>query len=288
MAAAPIYGSVEADDAVRATFLALSSRRRRRQLAAGAIALLGLFAVNSARNAKLPTRALALTATEAAQSCPAVFGYDVVAYHLNEVRPSQAGVPGSSEYGASLSTSYGSYVFWFQNSHNRDLFVSDPWSYAPRMGGHCTASVAYVEGASKVVTGESSVPICVGEKDEYVEKTMGQAWVIVADRLYFFNCDATWIFSRPKDYVDTGSKDQLESITALAEANWLAEFGSSTDGPFNAADYCSWLMGEAKDDWAHGAGFGCTGVQEPHDSCLAAGTLSGEAWLVDPLHNRRR
>ena len=288
MAAAPIYGSVEADDAVRATFIVLSSKRRRRQLAAGAIALLGLFAVNSARNAKLPTRALALTATEAAQSCPAVFGYDVVAYHLNEVRPSQAGVPGSSEYGASLSTSYGSYVFWFRNSHNRDLFVSDPWRYAPRMGGHCTASVAYVDGASKVVTGESSVPICVGEKDPYEEKTMGQPWMLVADRLYFFNCDATWIFSRPKDYVDTGSKDQLESITALAEANWLAEFGSSTDGPFNAADYCSWLMGEVKDDWAHGAGFGCTGAEQPRDSCLAAGTPMGEAWLVDPLHNRRR
>ena len=286
MAAAPIYGSVAADDAVRATFMVLSSKRRQRQLAAGAIALVGLFAVNSARNATLPTRALALTATEAAQSCPAVFGYDVVAYHLNEVRPSQAGVPGSSEYGASLTTSYGSYVFWFQNSHNRDLFVSDPWRYAPRMGGHCTASVAYVEGAAKVVTGESSVPICVGEKDPYEEKTMGQPWMLVDGRLYFFNCDATWIFSRPKDYVDTGSREQLESITALAEANWLAEFGSSTDGPFNAADYCSWLMGDSKDDWAHGAGFGCTGVQEPRDSCLAAGTLMGEAWLVDPLHNR--
>ena len=89
-------------------------------------------------------------------------------------------------------------------------------------------------------------------------------------------------------YKRQGSREQLESITALAEANWLAEFGSSTDGPFNAADYCSWLMGEAKDDWAHGAGFGCTGAEQPRDSCLAAGTLMGEAWLVDPLHNRRR
>ena len=74
MAAAPVYGSVEADDAVRATFIVLSSKRRKRQLAAGAIALLGLCAVNSARNATLPTRAMALTATEAAQSCPVVFG----------------------------------------------------------------------------------------------------------------------------------------------------------------------------------------------------------------------
>ena len=54
MAAAPIYGSVAADDAARATFMVLSSKRRQRQLAAGAIALLGLFAVNSARNATLP------------------------------------------------------------------------------------------------------------------------------------------------------------------------------------------------------------------------------------------
>ena len=53
MAAPPVYGSVAADDAVRATFIALSSKRRRRQLAAGAIALLGLFAVNSARNLSL-------------------------------------------------------------------------------------------------------------------------------------------------------------------------------------------------------------------------------------------
>ena len=286
MAAAPIYGSVEADDAVRATFIVLSSRRRRRQLAAGAIALVGLFAVNSARNAKLPTRAMALTAIEGAASCPAVFGYDVVAYHLGQVRPSQAGVPGSSEYSASLTTSYGSYVFWFQNNHNRDLFVSNPWRYAPRMGGHCTASVAYVDGASKVVTGDSSVPICVGKKNNYEEKTMGQPWVIVSDKLYFFNCDATWIFSKPKDYVDTGSREQLESITSLAEDNWFSEFGSSTDGPFNAADYCSWLAADAKDDWAHGSGFGCTGAEQPVDFCLAAGTVRGEAWLVDPVHRR--
>ena len=58
MAAAPIYGSINADDAVRATFIVLSSKRRQRQLAAGAIALLGLFAVNSARNAKRCRRAL--------------------------------------------------------------------------------------------------------------------------------------------------------------------------------------------------------------------------------------
>ena len=133
------------------------------------------------------------------------------------------------------------------------------------MGGHCTASVAYVEGAAKVVTGESSVPICVGEKDDYEEKAMGQPWVIVSDkRLYFFNCDATWIFSKPKDYVDTGSKEQLESITAL-EANWLSEFGSSTDGPFNAADTPFWLMGEAI--LAHGAGL----LEEPHDACRPRG-----------------
>ena len=43
-------------------------------------------------------------------------------------------------------------------------------------------------------------------------------------------------------------------------------------------------MGEVKDDWVHGAGFGCTGVQEPRDSCLAAGTSVEQAWLVDPLH----
>ena len=48
------------------------------------------------------------------------------------------------------------------------------------------------------------------------------------------------------------------------------------------------LEAESKDDWAHGAGFGCTGAEQPRDSCLAAGTLMGEAWLVDPLHNRRR
>ena len=127
MAAAPIYGSVAADDAVRATFMVLSSKRRQRQLAAGAIALLGLFAVNSALERDAADARYGINSDEAAQSCPAVFGYDVVAYHLNEVRPSQAGVPGSSEYSASLSTSYGTYVFWFQNNHNRDLFVEDPW-----------------------------------------------------------------------------------------------------------------------------------------------------------------
>ena len=108
-------------------------------------------------------------------------------------------MPGSSKYSASLSTSYGSYVFWFQNNHNRDLFIKDPWAYAPRMGGHCTASVAYVDGASKVVTGDSSVPICVGEKENYEEKAMGQPWVLVDQKLYFlaiwghfWKCSARW------------------------------------------------------------------------------------------------
>ena len=189
-------------------------------------------------------------------------------------------MPGSSEYGASLTTSYGSYVFWFRNSHNRDLFIKDPWAYAPRMGGHCTASVAYVEGASKVVTGESSVPICVGEKDDYEEKTMGQAWVLVSDKLYFFNCDATWIFSKPKITSIRVAKTNSSRSRRWRRPTGCRNSARRPTGP-STRRTTFWLMGEAKDHWAHGAGFGCTGAEQPHDSCLAAGTQG--AWLVDPL-----
>lgn len=286
--AARVYGSVDADDAVRATVLVLSNKRRRRQLAAGALVVLGLCAVHQAGTIARPTRALALTAIEGAASCPVVFGYDVVAYHLGAVAQSQAGLPGSAAFAASLTTSYGTYTFWFVNTINRDAFVENPWKYAPRMGGHCTASVAYVDGASKVVTGASSVPICVGAKDPYVEATMGSPWVLVDDKLYFFNCDANWIFSAPKEWTSTGSKQQLEAITGQAEQAWLAEFDVEDDGPFNTADYCSWLFADTKDDWAHGAGGGCVGVEVAHPQCLAAGTAPGEAWLVSTWAGRRR
>ena len=71
MAAAPIYGSLDENDAVARDLHGALLKATTRQLAAGAIALLGLVAVNAASNATLPTRAVALTATEAAKSCPA-------------------------------------------------------------------------------------------------------------------------------------------------------------------------------------------------------------------------
>ena len=259
-------------------------QRTERQLAAGAIALLGLFAVKFRPERDAPDARSGINSNGRRRRAARVFGYDVVAYHLNEVRPSQAGVPGSSEYSASLSTSYGSYVFWFQNNHNRDLFIKNPWAYAPRMGGHCTASVAYVEGAAKVVTGASSVPICVGEKD----RTKRRPWVSPGSLSPINSTSST--ATRRGSSVDRKTTSIRAPVNNWSRSRrWprptgLRNSARQRTGP-STRRTLYWLMGEVQGRLqAHGAGFGCTGVQEPRDRRLP-GTLMGERELRGPMQS---
>ena len=70
---------------------------------------------------------------------PVLLGFDVVHYHFI---PSfeQGGVAqqGSSEF----AYNFQGYQFWFLNQTNRDLFINDPWKYAPAWGGFCSWGIA--------------------------------------------------------------------------------------------------------------------------------------------------
>ena len=246
--------------------MVLSSKRRRRQLAAGAIALLGLVAVNSARNATLPTRALALNGNGSGEELPRGVWVRCCCYHLNEVRPSQAGVPGSSEYGASLSTSYGTYVR--SGSGTATIGTSSSRTRGPtRRAWAATARRPWLMWRAPQKSSPARVP-CPSASARRI-RTKRRRWasrrVLVSNKLYFFNCDATWIFSRPKDYVDTGSRNNSSRSRRWPRPTGLQNSARQRTGP-STRRTAVWLMGEVKDDWAHGAGFGCTGVQEPRDS----------------------
>ncbi len=63
----------------------------------------------------------------------AIQGYDAVAYFVDN-RPNQ----GSPEYGADWNGAR----WWFSSAENRDLFLSDPESFAPAYGGWCAYGMA--------------------------------------------------------------------------------------------------------------------------------------------------
>ena len=65
---------------------------------------------------------------------PVLLGYDVVQYHF--IKPYKEGgvaVRGKPEF----AFNFEGYQFWFSSKENRDLFIGDPWKYAPMWGGFC-------------------------------------------------------------------------------------------------------------------------------------------------------
>ena len=66
---------------------------------------------------------------------PVLLGYDVVQYHF--IKPYKEGgvaVRGVPEF----AYNFEGYQFWFSTKENRDLFIGDPWKYAPAWGGFCS------------------------------------------------------------------------------------------------------------------------------------------------------
>ena len=62
-------------------------------------------------------------------------GYDVVQYHFIEpYKEGGVAVRGVPEF----AYNFEGYQFWFSTKENRDLFIGDPWKYAPAWGGFCS------------------------------------------------------------------------------------------------------------------------------------------------------
>ena len=79
----------------------------------------------------------------------ALYGYDAVAYHLD-----QAALPGSVEHEAQLNGR-----FWrFRSAASKAAFEQDPAAYIPLFGGHDAAAVA----AGAMVEGDPTIFALIG------------------------------------------------------------------------------------------------------------------------------
>lgn len=68
-----------------------------------------------------------------------LLGYDVVAYwFLPPYDEGGDGVRGSPSH----KVHWRGYEWWFSSNENKELFIADPWAYAPAWGGHCSWGVA--------------------------------------------------------------------------------------------------------------------------------------------------
>jgi len=70
---------------------------------------------------------------------PVLLGFDVVHYHqIPAFKDGGVARQGSPEF----AYNFEGYQFWFVSQENRDLFVNDPWKYAPAWGGFCSFGIA--------------------------------------------------------------------------------------------------------------------------------------------------
>jgi len=104
---------------------------------------------------------------------PALGGIDVV--NLFSQPENTLPLMGTPEFSATLSTGAGDWQFWFVNEDHKDLFVEDPWKYAPSWGGFCGYGMAFED--------KSGVENAVEKLGPYVD--LG-AWTIYNNRLFFF------------------------------------------------------------------------------------------------------
>lgn len=78
--------------------------------------------------------ASAASLIDGADSGPALGGYDTVAY-FTDAKP----VKGDKTF----STHYAGATWLFSSAEHRDLFITNPQSYAPQYGGHCALATAH-------------------------------------------------------------------------------------------------------------------------------------------------
>jgi hypothetical protein len=104
---------------------------------------------------------------------PVMGGVDFVALHSQT-----EGSPvtfGSEQYATYLPTNAGFWKFLFVSEENRNVFMQNPWKYAPAYGGYCGYGIAFED--------KSFDPLYVNKLGPYVTL---DAWTKYNDKLYFF------------------------------------------------------------------------------------------------------
>lgn len=121
-------------------------------------------------------------------------------------------VQGSSEYQATLN----GYTFYFSSAENRDLFESDPWTYAPMFGAYCSWGMS----------GEYA-PQWDWEPDTLGPGVDVDLWLIYDGHLYLFLAEE----AMEKFLTD------VPGHAADGIARWEEWFGSLDTAPFNTKCY---------------------------------------------------
>jgi len=141
---------------------------------------------------------------------PVFDGIDVVAFA--QLAEGAEPVFGTKLYPAKLLTSTSAYLFYFSSEENRQIFLDDPWAYAPSWGGFDAYAIATENEWSR----SGSIRILGPDPD------LSQ-WVFYEGRLYVFGTEDSknkWLESP-----DTYLKE--------AEKRWSNWYGSALDGSFN-------------------------------------------------------
>lgn len=184
-----------------------------------------------------------------------MLGFDVVQYHfIPSYREGGVAVRGKPEY----AYNFHGYQFWFSTLENRNLFIGDPWKYAPAWGGFCSYGTAL------------ELPPRWPWQIDFLGPPASpwQGWFIV-DGVLMFNIWA--------DYTTTFLQNRDENIRKAVE-RWKALFSSPSSvqvGPFNT--HCighgllkNWCLSRQPSPWL-----------EDLPECPAAGTSTNST----SIHN---
>jgi len=145
---------------------------------------------------------------------PAMGGIDVLQLHFQE--PGTLPVLGNPDISANLQTSAGSWEFLFVSTENRDIFLQNPWKYAPAWGGYCAYGISFEE--------KSFDPDFISKLGPFINL---EYWLVYNDRLFFFGGEGP----RMKFMAD------IETGLQLGDLHWMSFYRTNTplDGHFDTS-----------------------------------------------------
>lgn len=190
---------------------------------------------------------------------PVLLGFDVVQYHfIPSYNDGGVAVRGLPEF----AYNFNGYQFWFSTAENRELFIADPWKYAPAWGGYCSWGVAL----EKPPTWPWQVDFLGPPASPW------NGWLIVNGTL-MFNIWASY----SDRFMESVEQNVLDAID-----RWEGWFGELHAGPFNThcighgplQNWClaqqpsPWLQAlpECKDDCGN-----ATFAADPANNCTSLG-----------------
>mmetsp|Transcript_28122 Transcript_28122/g.91880 ORF Transcript_28122/g.91880 Transcript_28122/m.91880 type:complete len:283 (-) Transcript_28122:63-911(-) len=160
---------------------------------------------------------------------PVLKGADVVAYH--SLAEGSGFVEGLPEFAYNLTSEGVEWTFLFASQENRDTFASDPWAYAPRLGGFCLYGMANEWHKDECEWSEELG--CDGDCQcnwPWLDHMMGPP-AGVHDGWFYF--EGSLYFNIWRSYTELVTSKGAANFVARAEARWIEYYGSLEAGPFN-------------------------------------------------------